>query len=198
MEQNTVNNMEELEQLRSQFKMLQEQLDKQEIISDKLLRQTFKAKVKSINSVKASTIACGVFVLIVAPFAFHYNPIASLPWSFIVLTDLFMLYCLGVTFWMHKNMTEAAADANLLKFAETAKKLKKDYEDYLKYTLPLLAVWVGVLLYEVFTKAEDTEAAIGLVIAMSVGGTIGAIFGLRQNKKVKDECQSIIDEIQSE
>ncbi|MCQ2146463.1 MAG: hypothetical protein MJZ16_03000 [Bacteroidales bacterium] len=190
--------MEELEQLRSQFQMMKEQLDKQEIISDRLLRQTFKSKVKSINSVRTFSFICAIFVIGVAPFAFHFNPVVNASWAFIIGTDVFMSYCVYLTYRMHKQMTLSAADSNLLEFAETAKKMKKDYQDYLKYTFPLAAVWVLWLIYEIFKNTEDIRAAIGTVIAMFIGGTIGGIIGLRQNKKVIAECQSIIDEIQGE
>ena len=41
-----------LEEMRSQFAILKEQLTKQEIVSDRLLRKTIKTKNKDINFVK--------------------------------------------------------------------------------------------------------------------------------------------------
>ena len=40
------------EELRNQFAILKDQLKKQEIVSDHLLRETMKAKKRNINSTK--------------------------------------------------------------------------------------------------------------------------------------------------
>ena len=44
-----------LEEMRSQFAILKEQLTKQEIVSDRLLRETMKAKSNGIRNVKFSS-----------------------------------------------------------------------------------------------------------------------------------------------
>jgi len=198
METNTINNMEELEQLRAQYQTLKEQLDKQEIVSDKLLRETFKSKVKSINSVKKTTIGCGIFVLLVAPFAFHYNPVINASWYFIIATYALMLFCIYRMYMIHKDMTERAADANLLAFAEKAKKMQVDYKNYVKVSIPLAILWVGYLVLEIFKNNQDIRLACFTMISVLVGGTIGGICGIRMNHKVIDECQKIIDQIKGE
>ena len=46
------------EELRNQFAILKEQLKKQEIVSDHLLRETMKAKRSKINSTKRMCYVC--------------------------------------------------------------------------------------------------------------------------------------------
>ena len=55
------------EELRNQFAILKDQLKKQEIVSDHLLRETMKAKKRNINSTKRMCYACAVIALGLTP-----------------------------------------------------------------------------------------------------------------------------------
>ena len=55
------------EELRNQFAILKEQLNKQEIVNDRLLRETMKAKKKDINSTKNLEYGCVLFCLFILP-----------------------------------------------------------------------------------------------------------------------------------
>ena len=55
------------EELRNQFAILKEQLNKQEIVNDRLLRETMKAKKRDINSSKNLEYGCVLFCLFILP-----------------------------------------------------------------------------------------------------------------------------------
>ena len=58
MDNNSLDN-KELEQLRSEYAILKSRIEKQEIINDRLMVNTFRAKVKDIHSVSWSFRDCG-------------------------------------------------------------------------------------------------------------------------------------------
>ena len=54
-------------EMRQQMAALKEQLDKQEIVSDRLIREIMKAKKKDINSTKNVCYVCVVIAFICFP-----------------------------------------------------------------------------------------------------------------------------------
>lgn len=189
-------NFDVLEQLRKDYSELKNRLDEQEIINDRLLRRTFEAKVRSIHSVAWTSFLCGLFVLFVAPFAFHFNPGLNASWAFVIGTDLMMIVCMTFTYLFHKNVSAPQDGDDLLTFAKNVKKLKADYQGWLKYAVLMVTVWFGWLMYEIFQHSEDQIYAISMAVGVTVGLVIGGIVGYKMNLKVIRQCDEIIASIE--
>ena len=87
------------EELRNQFAILKEQLNKQEIVNDRLLRETMKAKKRDINSSKNLEYGCVLFCLFILPLNW-YTRTWSLP--FTIATALLLIVCAVATHFIHK------------------------------------------------------------------------------------------------
>ena len=125
------------EELRNQFAILKDQLKKQEIVSDHLLRETMKAKKRNINSTKRMCYACAVIALGLTPLNYHLQA-WSLPFS--IVTCLMMLFCAVATYYIHKPVD----DLNFLTddFATVARvmaKFKKCYRLPCLFVVPFPA-----------------------------------------------------------
>ena len=78
MENNEINNSE-LETMRAQIALLKDKLDKETIVSDKLLRDTMRHKARNINANAWISVAASIFVIF---WALFYLPGEGFSWWF--------------------------------------------------------------------------------------------------------------------
>lgn len=186
----------EFEEMRNQFAILKKQLDKQEIISNRLLRETMKAKRSSINSIERM---CYVFVaiaLLLTPLNFYTHAWGL---AFSIVTCLMMLFCAAATYYIHKPVD----DLNFLTddFATVARvmaKFKKQYNQWLYYWTPILLIpWLGWACYDFGWKhAPEGVNPLWLCFPLLIGAVIGGSIGLYYHFKAVNAAQDILDEIQ--
>ena len=137
----------DFEEMRNQFAILKEQLQKQEIVSDRLLRETMRTKKNAINSTKRMLYGCVIFCLLVYPLS-YFTHTWSLP--FTLFTCLVVLSCAAVTHYIHRPVDEL----NFMKddfstVAHVMAKFKKQYDDWLHYMAPILIIpWLAWACYE--------------------------------------------------
>lgn len=190
------NNNDLLEQLRNDYSSIKAQLDKQEIINDRLLRKTFETKVKSIHSVAWISSIAGLFVVLISPLVFHYNPTMRLSWAFVAGTDVMMLVCITFNYLFHKNVRSPKAGDDLLTFAKNAKKLKADYQGWLKYAVLMLTVWAGWMITEILMKSDRGAHSYIMIVGLLVGLIIGGTVGYKMDRKVMNQCDELIESIE--
>ncbi|MBQ0144182.1 MAG: hypothetical protein KBS78_03255 [Bacteroidales bacterium] len=196
--ENTGINIQELEQLRSEYAILKNRLDKQEIINDRLLMKTFKVKVKDINSVSWFTYFCGIFVIIVAPFAFHDGPL-GLSWAFIAATDVMMLFCMYITWkWHHDLKDPDSGRLSVKEFTESVRTLKLRYKSWLKYSFAMVSVWLLWMVLEIYRNVDDPAIATTFTVSMLTGGIVGGIIGFSLHHRVVKRCDEILSQIEED
>lgn len=193
MEENSYN----LEQMLADYKALKETLDKQEIINDKLLRETMRNKVSSIRNRAGISIACGIFVILIAPFAFHFNPVCNASWWFVGATDIMMAVCIFFDWkFNHKVQSADLASCNLLEFSKDVKQMKMNYKNWLYAAFPIMAVWVGWFAAEVWIHSEEPKLAIAMMAGLAAGVVAGGTIGYLMNRKITKTCDEIIENIE--
>lgn len=191
-------NNETLEQLRSEYNALKERLANQEIASEKLLRETMKTRVRNIRSIVNVSLVCGIFVIVMSPFVFHYNPVVKASWWFIAGTILMMAFCIVMDAREKRRVREVdAANCDLLTFSKNVKDMKNHYKNWTKWGLLLGVLWVGWLVAEVFMHSEEPRLAISMVAGIVVGLVIGGIAGYRMNVRIVEHCDEIISQIEN-
>jgi hypothetical protein len=186
------------EQMRADYQALKDNLSKQEIINDRLLREAMRSKVGSIRSRTIISVICAVFVILIAPFAFHYNPDIQASWAFIIVTDVLMSFCIFMDWkFMHKVQSADLSSCDLLTFSKDVKKLKEDYKGWIKWGILLAIFWVGWLSLETWFNANEPKLAIAMIIGLFFGLCLGGFFGYQMNKKVISLCDEIISNLES-
>lgn len=192
METNSV-----LEQLRADYNVLKERLDEQEIINDRLLQQTFRSQLKQINNRAWVSVVAGIFVIIIAPMAFHYNPAFNLSWAFVAATDLMMAVCIWFTTYWHRAVRlPDASKSSMRQFAQSVKGLKQRYQDWLKYAAAMIGAWLTWMGVELFMKSDDVVLAVFMMTGVLVGALIGGVIGLKMHFAVIRKCDEIISQIE--
>ncbi len=187
------NNFEELQH---QFAILKQQLNKQEIVSDHLLRETMKLKTKDISNTKRVTYFAAVFCLLIYP-VLYYTHIFSL--AFTIATCLMMVFCIAATYYIHRPVD----DLNLMRddfttVARVMAKFKRQYDNWLLYVTPLLLIpWLAWACYEfAWMHGPAGVNPWFLAVPLIIGAAIGGLIGYYHHRKAVNAAQNILDEIE--
>lgn len=187
----------ELDQMRAEYQALKDTLAKQEIINDKLLKETMKGKVRSMRSHVAISIACGIFVMLMAPIVFHFNPVVNASWWFVIGTEILMVLCIFFDWkFNHKVRVSDIVSNNMLTFSKEVKAMKNNYRNWIYWGIPMGIIWCGWLIIEVLNSSQDTKLVMPLIVGLVIGMLAGMIIGYRLNRKIINTCDEIIEQIE--
>jgi len=195
MEDYNLKNDKELQEMRDQIALLKRKLDRETIISEKLLRDTMKRKAGTINVNAWISIAASLFVIVFALIQFPQMGLSNL---FIAITIVMMLVCDFFTWRYHKNVNRKTMAGDLVTVAQVMKKLKDDYHNWLKYGIMMILFWAGWFASELLFQTDSPKEELFLVIGMVVGLAIGGFIGMRMHKSVVNNADEIIKQIEEE
>lgn len=195
------NNMmfRELEGMKAQMELLKEKLEKQEIVKEQHLRNAIKGKLGEINRIAVRMILVGLFATVYCTWMLNHLGFSL---SYRIVTIVMLLFCTLATYVQHKNLLKARdLSSDLVKETFDLLKLKKRYNSWLKFALPMIAVWCSWLAYEVLNVIPDRGIGLSLLIGAAVGVVIGGFVGLKIHfgtlKKI-DEMLTQIKELKGE
>lgn len=190
--------MEEMnfEELRNQYAILKNQLKNQEIVNDRLLRETMRVRKKDINSTKIAEYICVAVCVLLYPLL-YFTGMFSL--AFLIATVLMVLFCAAATWYIHKPVDQINfMRDDLSTVARIMARFKKQYNQWLYYATPLLLIpWGAWACYEFAWKnAPEGAYPWAMTIALIIGALIGLGIGLYYHFKAVNAAQNIIDEIE--
>lgn len=192
MENSKINNSE-LETMRAQITLLKDKLDKETIVSEKLLRDTMRHKAKSINTTAWVGVAASIFVIFTVLTSFRS---LGFSWWFIAATILMMLVCDFFTWKYHKDVNAKTMNSDLFTVAKVMKQLRDNYKKWLKYSIAMITVWLVWLSIEYYIQLNDCKLAITIIIATLIGAAIGGFIGWKMHKSVIRNAEEIISQIE--
>ena len=184
----------ELEDMRQQMQTLKKKLQQQEIVNDRLIRQSMKRNASLINRTYLWLI---ILAVLMVPYGY---------WAFVVLshfstvfwigTSIYMLVCAGATYYNKRNVNDASLmTRNLLDVRRQMARAKKFDSDWLLIGIPTVLLWLGWFFYEVYQQGHGLTSH-PMFWTGCVGGTIGAIIGFSIHFKIQRQYQEIIDQIE--
>ena len=183
----------ELNSMRQQMEVLKKKLSAQEIVNDRLIRQSMKKTASSISVRYYIIMALGVLMVPYMYFVFYEHFGLSLAFS--IASGIFMLVCTAATYYNSLNLSNSnMMHGNLLDVRRRMARAKKFDANWLFFGIPAIIVWLGWLGYEFYQK--DGETALAMIIGAVVGGVIGAIIGFSMHFKTQRQYQEIIDQIE--
>ena len=189
----------ELERMKAEMNLLKKKLEKQEIVNEQHLRKAIKGKLDEINRTAVVLIFLGFFALvcnIAMQRAYGYSIYLQAG------TSAMLIFSIAATYVQHKNLLKAKdLSADLVKETFDLVKLKRRYNRWLWYEVPIIVVWLSMMLYETLyvipmQEPLGTSMAIGLVIGVLIGEILGLRIHFKTLRKV-DEMLSQIEAINS-
>lgn len=188
-----IDNIQTLEELREQAAILKNKLDKENIVSEEVLRKVMRHKARTINNNAWISVAASIVVILMAVF---YFPQYGLSIWFSIGTITMMLVCDLFTWKYHKNLNAKTLNSDLLTVAKTAKKLKQNYLNWLKYGIALCFGWFVWYAIEMSLHCRSWQEAMLTVLILAAGTVIGGVIGFRMHRKVINTCDEIIRQIE--
>ena len=188
------NNDFDLENMRQQMTTLKNKLNKQEIVNDRLIRRSMKNEVNTITRRYYIIMALGLFMI---PYGYWcFVKLCGLSLFFWIVTSIFMLVCVGATYYTLRKINDPnMMNRNLVEARKKVASAKKFEANWLFFGIPAVVLWLGWFLYETY-QLHGGAFSNGLFWGGCIGGIIGAICGLSLNFKTQRQYQDIIDQIE--
>ena len=189
-----MNNDFELESMRLQMNTLKNKLNQQEILNDRVMRRSMRNEVNTITRRYYIIMAVGLFMV---PYGYwSFVKLAGLSLFFWIVTSIFMLICVGATYYTCRKINDPnLMNRNLVEARKKVASAKKFEADWLFFGIPAVVLWLGWFLYEVY-QIHGGAIDNGFFWGGCIGGIIGAICGLSLNFKTQRQYQAIIDQIE--
>ena len=187
------NNDFELEGMREQMAALKKKLNKQEIVNDRIIRQSMNKAAGSINRTYFWIIILGIVMIPYGYWAFVMLSGLSIP--FWIGSSVLMLICAGATLYNKRNLNDAnLMSNNLVEVRRRIARAKKFDNDFLLFGIPAILIWLGWFFYEVY-KVNNNQLDQPMFWGGCVGGIIGTAIGLAIHFKNQRQYKEIIEQL---
>ena len=184
----------ELESMRQQLDTLKEKLNQQDILNDHIIRRSMKKDVNNITRHYYIIIAIG---LLMVPYgSWCFVKLCGLSYFFWIVTSIFMLICVGATFYNSRKISDPELMSHSL--VEARKKVasaKKFESNWLLFGIPAVILWISWFFYEIY-QIQGGDFNNGFFWGGCVGGIIGAVCGIKMHFKTQRQYQEVIDQIE--
>ena len=186
--------------MREQMATLKKKLEKQEIISERLISKTKESLQKDLNSLgwkyKRQYIAC----LLMIPLSFDlFVHRGGFSMAFGIYSAIYFFITFAFILWNKNKLYDHLLTENLVEAQQRVSIAKKRYGDWVKYDYALLIVWSAWFVWEIYQKCT-TEDVSQLPLPLYVGGIVGLTIGIPHGIwnviKTQRRYQKILDQIE--
>lgn len=198
-------NAQELEEMRMSLNALKNKLDKQEIVNERLLRQSMKSKMSWIHRYT------NVQLFFVPLVALCFLPLVlsmNLSWWLYGFTIIMVAVSAGFDWFINHMSGLDFMKGNLMETASRLAKMKRLRIRHEIVGMTVLVFWIIWLVYEIYKSGMEApaesgmqEMAWGYIIGVGVGLVIGLIIGFSiffKMQRTNDEIIQQIEEITGE
>ena len=188
--------MNELNEMREQLATLKKQLNTQEIINDRLIKEAMSRKLSALNN---SAIWISVVCLVMIPLGYFNFQRMGHSTAFCIATSALFLICLIAIVVSHYRIHKRDIySGNLVTVYKEVARMKKIYKSWHYWSIPMLIVWFGWLEYEIYLNQanEDMIALLAISASGIFGGIIGGIIGLRIHKRTLRTADDLLRQIE--
>lgn len=193
------NNMTELEQMREQMTTFKNKLDKQQIINERLVRNTMGSKMSWIkNFVWMEIFIVPVLLIIMA--AFHAS--AGLSWWLFAFLAIGLIADVTGDFIINRIPKGQLLSGDLVATSQRLIKMKKQRTSWFIAGIIFMSIWLVWFIIEVVMKLDygctlphhGTVVAI-MVAGIAIGGLIGGFIAWLIFRKMQKTNNQLIEQI---
>jgi hypothetical protein len=189
----------ELEEMREQMATLKKKLEKQEIISERLISKTKESLKKDMATVRRQYRMGYIVNFITVPF-FYYIMVyrLGLSMTFGIGTAIWALVTFVFFFWRKGHLYNLQSD-NLLEAQRKVITLKQRYNKWLKLdylSLICWMVWFGWEIYQKCTMENAGNVPVRLYFGFVIGFLIGIPIHIWKVVKTQRRYQRMLDQIE--
>ena len=185
--------LEELNELREQLTLLNRKLEKQSIINHQLIRNSIKERISNIN--RTGIVLCALVVIVTPIIAFNYALVLNFSLALNIFTCAVMAIALVYTIWSHWGLSSNLLNGDLITASTTIMRTRRLYQRWSYFSYPWLVVWLCWNGWEVYTKIDNREMLLGIIVGGIIGLIIGGIYGWRQRNKIYRNIDAMLQDI---
>ena len=190
------NEINEILEMREQLATLKKQLDTQEIINDRLIKEAISGKLSSINR---SAIWLCVVCLIMIPLEYLNFLRLGHSEAFCIATSALFFICFVAMFLSHYRLRKRDVySGDLITVYKEVSRMRKIYKSWHYWSIPILIVWFGWWEYEIYQNMAHEDLTMMFIISGSgiFGAIIGGIIGLRIHKRTLRTAEDLLRQIE--
>ncbi len=190
MESNSVSL--ELEQMRSQLSDFKATLRQQNIVNERIMR---RAMAKDYSQIRREIVAVIAMAIAGAPVLWWLMPLYGQPGWFVAVTiAFFLISILASCFSLYRYASDDLLSGNLTEVAGKMIGYKRFGNNWLKFSIPFLAVWLVLFFY--FTSGMTGTYGYGIIVGGITGGLIGGVLGVRYHIKSNKRIAQLLNQIE--
>ena len=183
-------NLNELESMRTQMAALKKQLNRQAIVNDRILRRAAK---NNTSWIRRRYILCIVMSLLMVPYSLIVFRHVGLSLAFAIATCLFMLTAAAYTYYNMRALNrDFLMEENLVEAGLRIARARKMDADWLKFGIPTVILWLIWFFLEGYGLYGFAPAGL---IGGVIGGVIGGICGYATHVKIQRKYHEILSQI---
>ena len=189
----------ELEEMREQLDLLKKKLEKQEIISERLISKTKESLEKDMATVRRKYRMGHIVNFLSVPLIYYivvYQLGLSVPFG--IATAIWAFVTFVFFFWRKGHLYNLHSD-NLLEAQLKVTTLKQHHRKWLKFDYLSLAFWLAWLGWEIYRKSTMENAGdvpVRLYFGFVIGCLIGILINIWQVVKTQRRYQRMLDQIE--
>ncbi len=188
--------IDELNEMREQLATLKKQLESQEIVNDRLIKETMTRKLSSINRRAVwPSIICAIYIPL--GFIFFHSMGLSLPFC-CATSALFTISLIAMIVSHFRLRNSDILNGNLVATYKEVARMRKIYKNWRYWSIPMLVVWFVWFEYEAFIHIAQGDITALLIISSGgiIGGIFGGVYGIIMNKRTLREATEIMRQIE--
>lgn len=184
----------ELEMMREQLNMLNNKLNNQQIINDRLMMEVLNSKMNNLRKRFWRQILISCFALIYCPFCFI--KVMHLSIAFSIFTEIFLLMALCVTLYSHFKLQNSDLYlGNLVNVSTDIMKVKKAMRNWQLIGTPFVIIFAGGIFYELTVADLNEHSRFVILLGCAIGLVIGLIIGFYRYFGTQHQASEIINKI---
>lgn len=184
-----------LNEMQQQMQLLKDKLSKQTIVNEQMMRNAFGRGIKDLRSNYSVKTIAAIAGMLGCP-SFY---ILGCSLYFVIFGELMMLIALVANICANRLIPKM--DDEVLIAAQNLTRFKKINAEWIKYGIPVMVVWLGWLIVELFSGEEFTAGqAYAMIGGIAASLTVGMCIGLRIRREIMrgvDELMAQIKEMQN-
>ena len=183
----------EIMEMREQIATLRNKLEKEQIVTERLLKQAMKKSIGIIRrqAVKEYIMVCICFILY--PFLYY---VANLSVLFLSTSLLIFVGCVIATWYFQRPINDKLLGEDVDTVVRVMTKLKRQYQLWIVGAIPIMIPWV-FWFWKEYTTAMNVpeEVSYFMLGTIIVGACIGGAIGYSWDRKVIRSCNEIIAQL---
>ena len=186
--------MDPLEQMKEQLALLRCKLERQEIISDRLIRSIVHQKVQALNR---EALVLGVVAVLSIPYCTWVFYMLGTSLWFSLITAAFLAVAASYTWYSHRGLDRRSlAVSSLREVGQRIARMKMLYARWLCFSLPFVCLWLAWFAFEITGQADlSVERRVGILCGGAVGGIVGGIAGWMSYNRTQRLAREILDQV---